>query len=272
MKLLNLAARICNAFSRKHSQLMRTVRKVKDDQIRDVVTELDMELHHISDQFILECLPGCRMLSEEGIGAGKMLTNIREGEWLIVDPLDGSNNYALGLPHYGYMASHLTNGSFAGAVIILPEYNQYIVCEGDSVLYSQPLPAINLTAYGTVYYAYPPRQAAPERQARAEFLSLIDNRTAGMYRYGSACVGLYHMLCGKHVAFIGHGIRVWDALAFLPVLTANKFTILYQTDGEAITLLAGKQTDFLERAEQILRKEQGLLMHSFSGHKLKVDA
>jgi fructose-1,6-bisphosphatase/inositol monophosphatase family enzyme len=272
MNLLNLAGRVCCAFSMSGSQQMRTVQKVKDNQSRDVVTELDMKLHDISEQFVAERLPGCRLLSEEGRHGVIDARHLLEQEWLIVDPLDGSNNHAMKLPNYGYMAAHLRSGHLVGVVIVLPEHNQYIVLDGEQSLYAQSLPFNEVFDSGTVYYAYPPSQDTSARQARGELLDLIDAKSAGMYRYGSACAGLYQLLCGRHMAFIGHDIRLWDAIAFLPVLTSKQIKVLYKIKGLSITLLASRRVDFIEGAAKILQKRQGLTLHSFNNDALRVDA
>ena len=272
MKLLNLAARVSCAFTTSGSQKMSTVQKVKDNQARDVVTELDLKLHDLSQQFVAEQLPGCRLLSEEGGHDCLELNELRKGEWLVVDPLDGSNNHALGMPNYGYMAAHLDDGRMVGAVIVLPEHDQYIVLDGGQSLYAQPLPLTAAGDHGTVYYAYPPKQDSSARHARGALLDLIDAESAGMYRYGSACAGLYQLLCGKHMAFIGHGIRLWDAIAFLPILASRQFMVKYTIRPEGITLVASKKTAFLEGAEHILQEQQGLALYSFCHDNLRIDA
>jgi myo-inositol-1(or 4)-monophosphatase len=272
MKLLKLAARVSREFSASASQQTRTIQKVKDGERRDVVTELDMRLHRISEEFVADRLPGCRLLSEEGGHEGLETGELWQGEWLVVDPLDGSNNYALGMPHYGYMAAYLRDGHPHGAAIVLPEHGQYIVMEGDKSIFAQPLPRTGSGESGTIYYAYPPKQDRSARQARLALQDLIDTESAGMYRYGSACAGLYQLLCGRHMAFIGHGIRLWDALAFLPVLASAQVLVKYAIHGSAITLVAGTRAGLLERAAQILRTEQGLALHDFRNDRLIADA
>lgn len=273
MKLLNLAGRVCCEFNLSSSDQMRTVQKVKDNHSRDVVTELDMRLHAITQQFVLERIPHGSLLSEEDGHDGLYAEKLLEGDWVIVDPLDGSNNHALDLPNFGYMAAQLRSGHIVGAVIVLPEYNQYIVLEDQQILYAQPLRFGGARQNGTVYYAYPPRQDTLARQARGALLDLIDTQSAGMYRYGSACVGLYHLLCGKHMAFIGHEIRIWDVVAFLPLLASNQIEVRYRIEGFSITLLASTHADFLENAALILNRKQSLnLRKYFHNDALKVDA
>lgn len=272
MRLLNLAARVCCAFDLNGPQQIRTVQKVKDNQSRDVVTELDMKIHAISEQFVAERLLGCGLLSEEGEHGDFDIQRLLREEWLIVDPLDGSNNHALGLPNYGFMAAYVQHGYITGAVIVLPEHNQYVVFESQRIIYSQPLQIGAENDNGTVYYAYPPRQDVVARQARGALQDLIDEKTAGMYRYGSACVGLYQLLCGKHKAFIGHDIRLWDAVAFLPLLALQQIEVRYSITGLSISLLASRDSDFTESAAKILQQQQGITLHKYLDHDvLRVD-
>lgn len=272
MKLLNLAARVSCALSASNSQQMRTVQKVKDGQVRDVVTELDMTLHKISAQFVADWLPKCRLLSEEGDPESIDMNDLCTGEWLVVDPLDGSSNHALGMPNYGYMAAHLDSGRIDGVVIVLPEHDQYIVLERGQLIYSNPMPIIEASNQGTVYYAYPPKQKREARQARGALMELIDSESAGMYRYGSACAGLYNLLCGKHMAFIGHGIRVWDALSYLPLLKYQQISIKYIINTDGITLLASRLPSFIEKAEMILYEQESLTLQNFSHDNLRVNS
>jgi myo-inositol-1(or 4)-monophosphatase len=263
MKLLYLAARVCKSFNSNNVSQLRTVQKVKDNQCRDIVTELDMKLHHLSVEFVAEYLPGCSLLSEEGDNSYVESCHLIDGEWLIVDPLDGSNNYSMGFPNFGYMAAYVKNGILEGAVVVIPEHHQYLVFEDSRVFYAQPMPIKDWQDNGTVYYAYPPKQDIAALSARAELQKLIDQHSAGMYRYGSACSGLYHLMEGKHMAFIGHGIRIWDALAFLPLLASQQINVRYSVSGLTITLFASKNINFLESSTAIVCRHQGVSLNEY---------
>jgi fructose-1,6-bisphosphatase/inositol monophosphatase family enzyme len=162
------------------------------------------------------------------------------------------------------MAAHLCDGLIVGVVIVIPEYSQYIVMENNKTLYSQPISFVELNDNGTVYYAYPPRQTSEACHARVALQDLIDDKSAGMYRYGSACVGLYQLLCGRHLAFIGHEIRLWDALAYLPILVLNQIEVRYYIKGLSITLLASARLDFIESAAQILQQKQSIILKKYN--------
>lgn len=272
MRLIPLAAQICKAFADADSDHLRTVQKVKNDQVRDVVTELDMNLHNISSVFSSSQLIGSKFLSEEGCNDGMSLVNLITGLWLVVDPLDGSNNYALQLPGYGFMAAVIDEGLVASACVVLPEYDQYIVTEGAAILVSQPIPAVEVVNNASIYYAYPPKQDSVALIARNELQALIDKMSSGMYRYGSACIGLYNLMRGKHQAFIGHQIRIWDALAFLPILRASNIDVYYCLDGLSITLVAGRNAEFLKFSAAVLEKAQGMSLLKYEVHdRLKVN-
>lgn len=262
MKLLTLAGKVCRAFTDDQATGLRTIQKVKNDHSRDVVTALDMRLHALSALFVVEYLPGYTLLSEESEQSEWKANRLRRGQLLVVDPLDGSSNYALGLPHFGYMAAQLSDGQIEATLVVLPEHDQYLLADSRSLLTSQPLPTPG-NPRGTVYYAYPPKQDAAARQVRMDLLDLIDAESSGLYRSGSACVGLYQLLCGQHQAFFGHAVRIWDALAYLPVLAAQGIHIRYAFQGQSMHLLASRRNNLVEAAESILAC-QGLRFNPYA--------
>jgi myo-inositol-1(or 4)-monophosphatase len=268
MSLLKLVARVCKTLGTSDDPLLRTVQKVKGGKARDVVTGLDFKLHELSQQFVSEYMPGCTLLSEEG--SCEMLTaaELLVGDWLVVDPLDGSNNHALNLPSFGYMAAHLMAGRVTGAVVVLPEFSQYIVFEKESTIASQSIENTHEYKSAAVYYAYPPAQNEKALSARADVQKLIDVMSGGMYRYGSACVGLYQLLCGKHMAFVGHDIRLWDALAFLPILAQRGIEVHYLIHEASITLVASRRLDFVTGVTDLLLQHQNFKLYPYRSNEV----
>lgn len=270
MKLLILAGKVCQAFVEASNIESRNIQKVKNDLSRDVVTALDMSLHKLTTEFVAEHLPDYTLLSEESDNVVWQTGRLREGNWLVVDPLDGSSNHALGLPHFGYMAAQVCNGLIEAALVVLPEHDLYLLFDGHQLLTSRPISVTN-ELRGAVYYAYPPAQSLTARKARIELMDLIDTETSGFYRCGSACVGLYQLLCGQHQAFFGHGVRPWDVLAYLPILSGMGLHIQYGFEGESMHLLASRRIDLVEAAARIIT-QQGLLLHHYlTGDVLMLD-
>ena len=262
MKLLRLTAIICSLFSSTTLGAFRTVQKVKNDELRDVVTTLDQILHEAAANFVLTSMPSCKLLSEEGESVSGGALSLTEGEWLVVDPLDGSNNYALSLPGYGFMAAHLVNGKVNGSVVVLPEHDLYLVVDDGEMVISQPFVPEQVASSASVYYAYPPTLSAAAIESRSDLIELIDRSSSGVYRYGSSCIGLYNLIRGKHAAFIGHGIRLWDALAYFPLLERFGIFANYHIDASGLVLVASSDRSFVDEACSIIAKKE---MINFTG-------
>lgn len=274
MSLIALAAAVAEAFaSARADGASRTVQKVKDQQPRDVVTELDQRLHEVTASFVKSDLPGANLLSEEGVTDGFDVAQLLEGSWLVVDPLDGSNNYALSLPGYGYMAAQLRDGVLTDAAIVLPEHNLYLVVDGDCLVTSQPFAHETPAPSCGIYYAYPPRLSEGAAASRDELIRLIDSASSGLYRSGSACIGLFNLLRGRHSAFVGHGVRLWDALAYFRVLELLEIPFRYHIRQTRLTIVASPDSDFLDHACAIVARNEGIdLVQYRAGVEIAISA
>lgn len=263
MKLFKLTASICNVFSVAASAEFRTIQKVKDDEVRDVVTSLDLVLHESTFEFVHENMPECRILSEEDNLHHDDISSLGYGEWLIVDPLDGSNNYALSLPGYGYMAAHMIDGIIDGSAIVLPEHDLYFVFDSGEMIISQPFESYQSSKSGSVYYAYPPKLFGTTLHSRMQLIELIDEYSSGLYRYGSACVGLYNMIRGRHKSFIAHRVRIWDVIAYFPILKHFNISFKYHINSSGVILIASNDNEFLFEACSIISYNEGVIFNSF---------
>ena len=85
MRLFPLTAEVCALFSSSAVEELRTVQKVKDEHLRDVVTSLDQRLHLAAASFVQNYLPGCRLMSEEDENICWDMSVLEIGEWLVVD-------------------------------------------------------------------------------------------------------------------------------------------------------------------------------------------
>jgi fructose-1,6-bisphosphatase/inositol monophosphatase family enzyme len=79
-------------------------------------------------------------------------------------------------------------------------------------------------------------------------MDLVDRRSSGLYRYGSACIGLYNLIGGRHAAFIGHGIRIWDALAYFPLLERFGISTHYHIGPSGLVFIASSDQAFIDEA------------------------
>lgn len=215
--------------------------QIKGGLSRDVVTELDVRLHLLTRDFLASIDISVQLFSEED--------PVKQADFrglvLVIDPLDGSNNFHMGLPGYGYMATLLDGLEIIESLVVLPQMNIYLEWEKAGLFSSLPILNEGGRDSAPIYFAYPPNLDAKSREVRARLLHQIDELSSGVYRSGAACVGLYHLLEGRLKAFVGLNIRAWDFLAFMPILASKGIAIGYHLSGENGTIIASGDSSIL---------------------------
>ncbi len=85
----------------------------------DLVTEADEAAERQITQALLRQFPGCVVVGEEAASADPtLLDRLADAELaFVVDPVDGTNNFAWGLPLFATMAAVLVRGEIVGSVI-----------------------------------------------------------------------------------------------------------------------------------------------------------
>jgi fructose-1,6-bisphosphatase/inositol monophosphatase family enzyme len=117
------------------AEIMPRFRRLGPEAIRpktgplDLVTEADEAAEAVIADGLHRRFPGCVVIGEEAASADPGLLRRLEGADLafVVDPIDGTANFAAGLPLFGVMAAAVVHGEVAMAAIHDP------VC-GDTAL------------------------------------------------------------------------------------------------------------------------------------------
>lgn len=91
----------------------------KDDK-GDLVTNLDLEIEKYLIEEIKSHYPDFDIVSEEYNTDGKVTDNC-----FIIDPIDGTVNFANGLPLWGIQIACRKNGETIASVIDLPDLNEF---------------------------------------------------------------------------------------------------------------------------------------------------
>jgi fructose-1,6-bisphosphatase/inositol monophosphatase family enzyme len=126
MQLTSELDRAVHAVMRKAAEhaILPRYRKLAAEQIDvkaadDVVTIADHEAEAILVEGLAQILPDATIVGEEGYHADPALQH-RLGDALcwIVDPLDGTNNFAAGKPPFGVIVSLAENGETVGGWIL----------------------------------------------------------------------------------------------------------------------------------------------------------
>ncbi len=107
------------------TEIMPRFRRLEPADIRaksgplDLVTEADEAAERMITKGLHELFGGCHVVGEEAAAADpSLLENIDAADLLfVVDPVDGTSNYAAGLPLFGTMAAALVRGEIVASVI-----------------------------------------------------------------------------------------------------------------------------------------------------------
>lgn len=97
----------------------------------DLVTEADVATEQVIKAKVAEWLPGALFVGEESVAAEPaLLGRLAETDLaVVVDPIDGTANYAAGVPLYACMAAVVAKGETVGGVIYDPMGDDWIMAE-----------------------------------------------------------------------------------------------------------------------------------------------
>ncbi|MCP4008030.1 MAG: inositol monophosphatase family protein [Proteobacteria bacterium] len=124
-KILIDAAQTCLPGAGKAIEVMQ---KAKPDG--SLVTDVDADLQRVIDEGLKACWPHIPLLGEEMAHEDqkRMLGYSDQGLW-ILDPLDGTTNFAVGFPMYGLSLAYVKNGKTQLAVIYDPNRKECFTAE-----------------------------------------------------------------------------------------------------------------------------------------------
>jgi myo-inositol-1(or 4)-monophosphatase len=176
----------------------------------DLVTEVDEQAEQVIKEILLGAFPSYGMLAEEsGRASGQ-----EDARW-IVDPLDGTTNYAHGLPIFCVSIALERAGEVIVGVVHDPMREETYLAErgGGATLNGEPIrvsdtdePIQALIATGFPY----DHAKMPEA---LELFGRFAAVTRGMRRLGSTALDLCYVAAGRLDGYYERGIWAWDIAA-----------------------------------------------------------
>ena len=183
---------------------------------QDVVTEVDRK----NEAYILESLralyPGHAILTEES-GAHQGDTRRR---WYI-DPLDGTMNYAHGVPFYCVSIGHAVDGELVLGVVYDPNLDECFYAEKGkgAFLNGKPIRVSGVTdrTLALLDTGFSAKMMQMGRQNFDLFRHFMTT-TAGVRRLGSAALGMCYVACGRMNGMWEICLSPWDIAAGIVIL------------------------------------------------------
>jgi myo-inositol-1(or 4)-monophosphatase len=201
----------------------------------DLVTEADFEAQQAIQQFLERRAPDFAFLAEEEDASD--LSRL-EGEYCwIVDPLDGTVNYAYGLAPYAVSVGLARNGTIlAGAIWdpLLGEMFSAAVGEGAYCNDRRLKPtACTQLDQALVGVGFAPQITRKHRQIQ-QFLQVLED-CRGIRRLGSAALTVCYVADGRLDAFWTETVKTWDVAAGI-VIAEEAGAVVSRVDGQPLDL------------------------------------
>ncbi len=202
-------------------QRYERVEVIDHKSARDVVTEVD----HLSEALILEAIrarhPGDGILAEESgahhasgkaeSGAGAAARALGHGRTWIVDPLDGTINYANGIPYFCVSIGLVVDGVPSAGAVHDPMRGETFWAAGDgpAMLGDAPIHASRKDKLSDFVVSMALGGRAVSSRARAVRKVIRASRNTG-----SSALALAYVANGRFDAFLQSGaMSAWDIAA-----------------------------------------------------------
>jgi myo-inositol-1(or 4)-monophosphatase len=177
------------------------------------VTETDTAADRLIRSRLQDCFPGHRILAEES--GGDEWRRSGPPIWL-VDPLDGTNNFAHGFPHVGVSLALVEERQPVVGVVYDPLRDETFAATegGGATLNGESIHVTDVEELSEAFLAtgFPyDRRTAPDNNVQR--LDHFLRRSQGVRRAGAAVLDLSYVACGRLDGFWEIRLHPWDVAA-----------------------------------------------------------
>jgi myo-inositol-1(or 4)-monophosphatase len=185
---------------------------IKQGDNNQVLTETDLAIGKYLADAVKETYPEYNIIDEE---AG-IVDNNSSFTW-IIDPIDGTSNFAQGLPFYGVMIALLDKDTPVAGGVALPYFDEVYLaergkgalCNGEKVAVTTSTELLStLVAYGIDGHQENPELTRKESKILAEIVLNIRNLRTSNSAYDMVMVAK-----GKYGAYLNKTTGIWDNVA-----------------------------------------------------------
>lgn len=210
---------------------VKTERVINHKGTVDLVTDADEESERLIAGALKAAFPEFRLAGEEGA------TGAAESEygWLI-DPIDGTTNFAHGYPHFAVSICLDFRGTPVVGVVYDPMRDEMFVGAEDLGATLNGVP-IRVSAVDTLIHALGATGFNYDIEARHEGSALwevFNGRMQGLRRDGAAALDMVWVACGRLDAYWESPVNGWDVGAGVVITREAGGMVTSLTGGEYI--------------------------------------
>ncbi len=178
----------------------------------DLVSDADLESERVVLELLRQRRPHDAVMSEE-----TRHEIVQADRLWIVDPLDGTNNFAHGIPHFAVSIGYLEQGQPRVGVVYNPVTgDRFIACAGrGATLNGRPITAasterLDESLVGVGFYY---DRGAMMQSTLAAIEEFFGRSIHGVRRMGTASLDLCYVASGRFGVFFEYELAPWDYAA-----------------------------------------------------------
>ncbi|MBB4442313.1 MULTISPECIES: inositol monophosphatase family protein [Rhizobium] len=204
---------------------------------RDYQTEIDVAVEQIIVDEMTKAFPDYAIQGEEAVGNR---TAAPETPVIYIDPIDGTTNYAWGIPHFGMTISIVESGRLVMGVVYDAMQDELFSAEIGSGAYlnGERIRCADVDDIENVLVGaglpIPGQVKAVAEETYFEAVKRLMANTAGVRRLGSAALSIAYVACGRLDGFFEDGLAIHDFGAS---------ALLVEEAGGIVTRFSGAEVD-----------------------------
>lgn len=197
------------------AEIMTKYHNVKQQRSKgdrgDIVTEADIASEKLILERIKSSFPNDGIVSEE---AGKYDEGGSERFWL-VDPLDGTRNFALGIPFFCVSIALIEGTKAIASVVYDPVHDEMFLAERGSgaILNGNKLKVMNNDEIDDAVISVSWLRRRVRRSQFIGYMNRVAKHTSYFRRLGSAALVCCYVAAGRVDAYMQGAINCWDVAA-----------------------------------------------------------
>ncbi|PDT34450.1 inositol monophosphatase [Rhizobium sp. M10] len=213
-RLVVLAETVLKAGETARASLRRrTSAEILAKAPRDYQTEIDVAVERIIVEEMTKAFPDYAIQGEEAVGNR---TGGPDTPIIYIDPIDGTTNYAWGVPHFGMTIAIAEGGRLVAGVVYDAMQDELFSAEagGGAYLNGEPIHCADVADIENVLIGaglpIPGQVKAVAEETYFDAIKRLMANTAGVRRLGSAALSIAYVACGRLDGFFEDGLSIHD--------------------------------------------------------------